>query len=127
MILDEELIALRKRVAELEDERDQLRPIYEAHLEEEQRSVERREGGHLRVATLTEHELHLEQLHPDYEYAMTENVRRSGEAPLPQGVGWEPNDRVEVVGASSRWRNWIRDEFTETNYWRRRKPVKEQT
>jgi hypothetical protein len=87
----------------------------------------------LRVAGLTEHELHCEQRHPAYEYATTENARKSGAPPRPQGDGWEPNDIVvwhqykddDMMGEC--WRNWTRGAYTETNYWRRRKPAKEQT
>jgi hypothetical protein len=78
-----------------------------------------------RIASLTEHELHREQRHPDYEYATTENARKSGESSVPEGEGWEPNDIVscdlykdgDVV--EKRWRNWTRGDYTEVSYWRR--------
>jgi hypothetical protein len=80
---------------------------------------------------MTEHEMHREQRHPDYEYATTENARKSDESPMPPGDGWETNDIVEShlykdgVVAEERWCNWTRDTYTETNYWRRRKPIEE--
>jgi len=133
MTQDEELRSLRARVSELEVERDRMLPIYTAHVAEEQRVAERRERARLRVAALTEHELHREQRHPDYEYESTENARKSGDSPMPPGEGWEANDIVEchiyrdAVVFEERWRNWTRGDFTETNYWRRRKPAKEQS
>jgi hypothetical protein len=94
---------------------------------EEQRRCERERE---RVASLAEHELHREQRHPDYEYATTENARKSCEAPKPHGDDtWEanniiPNHAYEMgVVIAEYWRNWERDDFTETNYWRRRKPA----
>lgn len=132
MTPDEELTALRVRVAELEAERDRMLPIYTVHLEQEQIAAEYRNRELLRVGSLTEHELHCEQRHPDYEYATTENARKSGESPKPEGAGWEANDIVLVTNglrgpdAPPTYRNWERYEFTETNYWRR-KLVKERT
>ena len=108
-------------------ERERMLPIYQEHLERETRWTETREREQRRVASLTEHELHREQLHPDYEYAETENARKSGDSPLPTGEGWEENDLVAchlyADGAlvEKRWRNWTRGENTEINYWRRRK------
>lgn len=83
-----------------------------------------------RIDGLTAHELHCQQRHPDYEYASTENARKSGESPKPQGEGWEENDIVECHQykdgdvVEERWRNWTRGPYTEINYWRRRKNVK---
>jgi hypothetical protein len=124
-----ELLALRARVAELEVERDRMLPIYRDHFAQQQRAAEHLERERDRVAALTEHELHREQRHPDYEYATTENARKSGEAPLPEGEGWEANDIIDCnvykdgVVIEERWRNWTRSDYTETNYWRRRKPA----
>ena len=93
------------------------------HLEQEQRAAE---YARLRVAALTEHELHCEESHPGYEYARTENARKSGDSPKPEGDGWEPNEIVLITNGlrgpdvPPRYRNWERFEFTETNYWRRR-------
>jgi len=133
MTQDEELRSLWARVAELEVERDRMLPIYTAHVAEEQRVAERRERERQRVASLTEHELHREQRHPNYEYDTTENARKSGDSPMPQGEGWEANDIIEShiyrdgVVFEERWCNWTRGDFTETNYWRRRKSAKEQS
>jgi hypothetical protein len=126
-----ELRGLRARVTELEAERDRMLPIYTAHLEQEQIAATYRDRERLRVASLTEHELHCEQRHPDYEYATTENARKSGDSPKPEGEGWEPNDIVLITNGlrgpdnPPQYRNWERYELTETNYWRRRTPAKE--
>lgn len=122
-----ELSALRARITELEVERDRMLPIYTAHLAAERRATEYREREQRRVAALTEHELHCEQRHPDYEYDTTENARKSGDSPMPQGEDWEPNDIIDShiykdgVVFAERWCNWTRGAFTETNYWRRKK------
>lgn len=132
MTQEEELHALRARVAELEAERDRMLPIYTAHLEQEQIAATYRDRERQRVATLTEHELHCEQRHPDYEYLTTENARKQQGGDPPDNEGWEPNDIVLITNGlrgpddPPQYRNWERYEFTETNYWRRRTPVKEQ-
>lgn len=111
-------------------ERERMLPIYQEHLEREQRRAETYELECRRIASLTEHEQHRELRHPDYEYVSMENAWKSGEAPMPHGEGWEENDIVSwyADGAvvEKRWRNWMRDDYTETYYWRRRKPAKEQ-
>ena len=92
----------------------------------------RRERERARLAALTEHELHSEQRHPDYEYLTTENARKQPGGEPPDNEGWEPNEIVLITNGihgpddPPRYRNWERFEFTETNYWRRRKPVEGQ-
>lgn len=130
---EDELSVLRARVVELDAERDRMLPIYTAHLEQQQRAAEYCEKERLRVAALTEHELHREQRHPDYEYLTTENARKQSGGDPPDNEGWEPNEIVLITNGlhgpddPPRYRNWERFEFTETNYWRRRKPTKEIT
>ena len=133
MTPEEELHTLRARIAALEAERDRMLPIYTAHLAEETCVAERRERERLRVAALTERELHCEQRHPDYEYLTTENARKQSGGDPPENEGWEPNAIVEChlykdgVVVEERWCNWTRGEYTETNYWRRKKPTQEQS
>lgn len=70
----------------------------------------------------TEQELHDLELHPDYEYATTTTARKSGESIMPEGDGWEPNDKVVAGGLGKPYRrNWERFDFTEDEYWRRKK------
>ncbi len=124
---DHDLAALLARIDELETERDRMLPIYTAHLVAEQQAAEWRESERLRIAVLTEHELHREQRHPDYEYETTENARKSSDSPMPHGDGWEANDIMEAhiykdgIVLEERWCNWTRGDLIETNYWRRRK------
>ena len=95
------------------------------------RVAERRERERVRVSALTEHELHCEQRHPDYEYLTTENARKQPGGEPPENEGWEPNEIIVITNGlhgpddPPRYRNWERFEFTETNYWRRRKTVEE--
>lgn len=114
MTQEEELRTLRTRIAELEAERDQMLPIYAAHLEQQRRVAEHRERERLRVATLTEHELHRELRHPDYEYLATYNARKQPGGEPPANEGWEPNAIVLITNgvygpdAPPRYRNWER-------------------
>jgi hypothetical protein len=104
-----------------------MRPIYEAHLAAERRATKYREREPPRIAGLSKHDLHREERHPDYEYRTTENARKQPGGEPPENEGWEPNDIIEDhiyrdgVVVEERWRNWTRGDFTETNYWRRKK------
>ena len=78
----------------------------------------------------SEHMLHQAQIHPDYEYTTTTSGRKSESVkPEDDGQGpWEPNFIIPARGWDGRdfgrvvtWRNWERDEYTETEYWRRKK------
>jgi hypothetical protein len=130
---------LRARIRELETERAQMLPVYEQYLGAFQSRAEfekalrglaaaiaARKAEEDRVAGLTEHELHCERRHPDYEYLTTENVRKQDGGDPPPNEGWEPNNIVleiaEGYGHPARYRNWERFELTESNYWKRRKP-----
>lgn len=66
----------------------------------------------------TEQELHDNFRHPDYEYRTVETGRKDGQDGCP-GEGWEPNNCV-VWGPNDR-KNWERYEYTEDNYWMRKK------
>lgn len=57
--------------------------------------------------------LHELSAHPDFEYKITETGRKTDEEGRPEGLGWERNT---ALGAG---RGWDRDDYTETNYWRR--------
>lgn len=72
--------------------------------------------------------LHTKRMHPDYEYETTETARKSGESRMPEGEGWEPNNIIRMPkyesGSVVGWyppRNWERFEFTEEEYWKRKK------
>lgn len=79
------------------------------------------------LAALYDHELHRRRMHPDFEYTHTTSARKSGDTPMPDGDGWEPNHCVDnhdyAAGAivKRRWRNWERFDNYEENYWMRRK------
>ncbi len=60
--------------------------------------------------------LHEKQCHPDYVYDTTETGRKTGESKKPEGNGWLPNN--DACGGD---RNWVRDEYSETEYWMRLK------
>ncbi len=99
---------------------------------EQMQGIVRRMQAAARCA-VTEHEQHRRQDHPDYEYTTTVNARKSGEAPRPEGEGWEENTIIAChlyengVVVEERWRNWERDDFTEINYWRRRRAQTSET
>lgn len=102
---------------------DRMLPIYMKQLAADRHQREVEDAG-LSFEN-PQHKLHREQRHPAYEYVTTENARKSGGAPVPEGEGWEPNDIVpcdlykDGVMIEKRWRSWSRGDLTEINYWRR--------
>ncbi len=69
----------------------------------------------------TEQELHDKFMHPDYEYKTVETGRKDGQDGCP-GEGWKPNDCVMYgIGEDTHRRNWERYDYTEDNYWMRKK------
>lgn len=66
--------------------------------------------------------LHKHRAHPDYEYATTQNARKSGDTPWPEGDGWEKNYcSLNADGTINFNSCWERFDFHEDNYWRRKK------
>jgi hypothetical protein len=81
------------------------------------------EGQHPDVAELArlkemEARLHHFQKHPDYDYTTTTTGRKSGETKVPEGYGWLPNNHIFEINGD---RNWERLDYTEVEYWYRRK------
>ena len=71
--------------------------------------------------------LHKRQVHPDFEYKITETARKAGDDGRPEGDGWERNEIISChlyengEVKEEKWRNWIRHAWHEDNYWRRKK------
>lgn len=68
--------------------------------------------------------LHKLRSHPDFEYMTVVSARKTNGDP-PKGEGWEPNDYIDMGpgpdGKPYPRRNWERFEFTDEEYWRRKK------
>lgn len=79
------------------------------------------------LAQMTDHEKHVNQCHPEWEYAEMTTGRKSGISVKPDGDGWEPNMIVAChiykngAVVQEYWRNWDRFDYHEVEYWRRRK------
>lgn len=120
-VSDDDLAKLIRGVVQIEELCDPAAlPCTDVHVELDWEYPSLKDSSPLIVDAGMEFELHTRQQHPDWEYAVTETARKGGDTKMPDGEGWEPNNIMRTPDGT--FRNWERGEFTEWEFWRRRRP-----